>query len=80
VPEPKAFYIDVDVCMNCGLCAEHSPFDAIKMDHDYEIAAYNLNENIYDLEKLLKPQSYYASIRPVNYAREEAAKASASAA
>jgi NADH-quinone oxidoreductase subunit I len=71
VPQPKAFYIDVDVCMNCGLCAEYCPFDAIKMDHDYEIAVYNRTENIYGLEKLLKPASYYAGIRPVNFAREE---------
>ncbi len=31
--------------------------------------------NIYDKEKLSKPASYYASIRPVNFAREEAARA-----
>jgi NADH-quinone oxidoreductase subunit I len=36
VPEPAEFYIDVDICMNCGFCAEYCPFDAIKMDHDYE--------------------------------------------
>jgi NADH-quinone oxidoreductase subunit I len=72
VPEPAEFYIDVDICMNCGLCAEYCPFDAIKLDHDYEIAVYDrLSENIYDMEKLAKPLSYYASIRPINYAREE---------
>lgn len=73
VPAPAEFYIDVDICMNCGSCAEYCPFDAIKMDHDYEIATYNRQrENIYDIEKLSKPASYYASIRPTNYAREEA--------
>lgn len=75
VPSPAEFYIDVDICMNCGLCAEYCPFDAIKMDHDYEIASYNrLKDNIYDLERLSHPLSYYASIRPVNFAREEAAR------
>ena len=75
VPSPAEFYIDVDICMNCGLCAEYCPFDAIKMDHDYEIASYNRHrDNIYDINKLSKPVSYYAKIRPTNYAREEAAR------
>jgi NADH-quinone oxidoreductase subunit I len=75
VPAPAEFAIDVDICMNCGLCAEYCPFDAIKMDHDYEIASYERHsENIYHLEKLSKPVSYYAEIRPTNYAREEAAR------
>jgi NADH-quinone oxidoreductase subunit I len=75
VPAPAEFYIDVDICMNCGLCAEYCPFDAIKMDHDYEIASYDrLKDNIYDLERLSRPLTYYASIRPANYTREEAAR------
>ena len=81
IPEPEEFYIDVDICMNCGFCAEYCPFDAIKMDHDYEISVYNRHEkNIYNKEKLSKPVSYYASIRPTNYEREEAARAEAEAA
>jgi NADH-quinone oxidoreductase subunit I len=76
VPAPKEFYIDIDICMNCGLCAEFCPFDAIKMDHDYEIASYDrTSAHIWNKEKLDKPVSYYASIRPTNYAREEAARA-----
>ncbi len=81
IPEPKDFFIDVDICMNCGFCAEYCPFDAIKMDHDYELAVYDRHSsNIYDKEKLSKPVSYYAEIRPTNYAREEAARAEAEAA
>lgn len=81
IPEPEEFYIDVDICMNCGFCAEYCPFDAIKMDHDYELSVYDrLEHNIYDKEKLSKPVSYYAEIRPTNYAREEAARAEAEAA
>jgi NADH-quinone oxidoreductase subunit I len=81
IPEPAEFYIDIDLCMNCGLCAEFCPFDAIKMDHDYELATWDrLRDNIYDREKLLKPASYYASIRPANFAREEAARAEKEAA
>jgi NADH-quinone oxidoreductase subunit I len=81
VPEPKEFFIDTDICMNCGFCAEYCPFDAIKMDHDYELALYERHENsIYNKEKLSKPVSYYANIRPANFAREEAARAEAEAA
>ncbi len=72
IPEPSEFYIDADICMNCGFCAEYCPFDAIKMDHDFEIASFT--RNIYNMEKLLKPASYYASIRPRNAALEEEAR------
>ncbi|MCC6298521.1 MAG: 4Fe-4S binding protein [Anaerolineales bacterium] len=72
IPEPTEFYIDADICMNCGYCAEYCPFDAIKMDHDFEIASYS--RNVYNMELLLKSSEYYKSIRPLNYAREEAAR------
>ncbi len=76
-PKPKAaeFYIDIDVCMNCGLCAEFCPFDAIKMDNDYELAGYERHVNhVYDLDTLLKSTTYYESIKPTDYAAEEAAR------
>ena len=80
IPVPAEFYIDADICMNCGFCAEYCPFDAIIMDHDYEIASYQ--RNVFNLEQLLKPASYYENIRPINYQRnvderraKEAAKA-----
>jgi NADH-quinone oxidoreductase subunit I len=81
IPTPREFFIDVDICMNCGLCAEYCPFDAIKMDHDYELATFNRHaEHIFNMDHLLKSASYYASIRPTNYAREEAARAEKEAA
>jgi NADH-quinone oxidoreductase subunit I len=80
IPAPAEFYIDIDICMNCGSCAEYCPFDAIKMDHDYEQAVYDRKYTLYDKEKLLKPVSYYASIRPVNYEQEEKARKEAEAA
>ena len=70
IPEPTEFYIDADICMNCGFCAEYCPFDAIIMDHDFDIAS--THRNVYNMEKLLKPASYYKSIRPENYERNEA--------
>lgn len=81
IPEPTEFYIDTDICMNCGLCAEFCPFDAIKMDHVFELSVYDRHtHNIFDKEKLSKPVSYYASIRPRNYQTEETAKAEKEAA
>jgi NADH-quinone oxidoreductase subunit I len=81
VPEPRDFFIDIDICMSCGLCAEFCPFDAIKMDHDYEIASYDrFGRHIFNKERLSRPVSYYASIRPTNYALEEAARAEKEAA
>jgi len=73
---PAEFAIDIDLCMNCGYCAEYCPFDAIKMDHDFELAGYERMEaNIHLKDRLLKPASYYAEIRPLNYALEQKAKA-----
>lgn len=72
IPQPEAFYIDIDICMNCGYCAEFCPFDAIKMDHDYELASYDrTRSHIYDKQKLSKEQRYWYSIAPTR-ATEEA--------
>ena len=72
IPDPAEFYVDADICMNCGLCAEYCPFDAIKMDHEIDISSYE--RNVHNMERLLKPASYYASIRPRNFEREEEAR------
>jgi NADH-quinone oxidoreductase subunit I len=81
VKTPASFDIDIDLCMNCGYCAEYCPFDAIKMDHDYELATYERMEaNVHNIDVLLKPDSYYASIRPTYFAAEQKAKEEAAAA
>jgi NADH-quinone oxidoreductase subunit I len=78
IPQPAEFYIDTDICMNCGYCAEFCPFDAIKMDHDYELADYSREVNhIHDIYRLTKPVSYYASIRPTWNAQEAATRQAA---
>ena len=77
VPEPEAFFIDVDICMNCGFCAEFCPFDAIKMDHDYELADYDrTGTHIYDKDKLSKPFSYWRRIAPTTAWEEAVARGS----
>ncbi|MFN2149181.1 MAG: hypothetical protein ACK2T2_12380, partial [Anaerolineales bacterium] len=61
--------------------AEYCPFDAIKMDHDYELASYDrFKHHIFNKERLSKPATYYAQIRPTNYQREERARAEKEAA
>ena len=76
VPQPREFHIDIDICMNCGFCAEYCPFDAIKMDHNFELSSFDrTTKHIFDKERLSRPVEYYASIRPANYAREEAVRA-----
>ena len=75
VPEPQAFFIDIDICMNCGYCAEFCPFDAIKMDHDYELASYDRTQNhIFDKDKLSKPFSYWKTIAPTTATEEAEAR------
>jgi NADH-quinone oxidoreductase subunit I len=74
IPDPAEYYIDINICMNCGFCAEYCPFDAIKMDHNYELSTYDRSNDIYDKAKLGRPVSYYATIRPINFQREEAAR------
>jgi len=75
IPEPEAFYIDIDICMNCGFCAEFCPFDAIKMDHDYELASYDrTSKHIYDKQKLSKEFRYWNSIAPTTAYEEMEAR------
>jgi NADH-quinone oxidoreductase subunit I len=75
-PEPEEFYIDVSVCMSCGFCAEYCPFDAIKMDHVFELSDFERHDTlVYDLKDLTKTTDYYAETHPIAWAEEQAAKA-----
>jgi len=63
------------VCMSCGYCAEYCPFDAIKMDQEYEILVFDRErELILDMDRLLKPVDYHARLHPTDFAREQAAR------
>ena len=76
ITQPAEFFIDTTICMNCGLCAEFCPFDAIKMNNDYEIAAQQrMPSLVFDLKELRVPTTYYARIKPTDWADEEAARA-----
>ena len=72
VPEPVEFYIDIDICMNCGYCVEYCPFDAIIMDHVYELASFDRHANhIFNKERLSRDAEYYQEIRPRNYQMQD---------
>ena len=63
-----------DACSGCGYCTEFCPFGAIKMDNNYEIAAYKRDgdEFLWDLERLMKPLEHHAEIHPTAYEAEQA--------
>ena len=69
---PEEYYIDMDVCMNCGMCSEYCPFDAIKMDHNFELSNYERHQtHIYSLQDLLVSSEFYAKTHPDAYASPE---------
>jgi NADH-quinone oxidoreductase subunit I len=75
VARPAEFYIDAAVCMSCSFCTEFCPFDAIKMNHDFELAAYDrYPQLVYDKAELTVPVEYYAALWPSQYAEEEAVR------
>ena len=75
VARPAEFYIDAAVCMSCSFCCEFCPFDAIKMNHDFELAVYDrYPQLVYDKAELTVPVEYYAALWPTQYAAEEEAR------
>jgi NADH-quinone oxidoreductase subunit I len=76
-PKPKVteFFIDMDICMNCGFCSEFCPFDAIKMDHQFELSNYERKKShVYNLQDLLVSTEYYSQTHPRSWAKELAVK------
>lgn len=76
VTRPAEFYIDAAVCMSCSFCVEFCPFDAIKMNHDYELAVFDrYPQLVYDMAELTVPLEYYAALWPEQYAVEQVKRA-----
>jgi NADH-quinone oxidoreductase subunit I len=65
VRHPKLFDIDISVCMSCQICVEVCPFDAIKMDVQFELSKHGrFNELLLHKQDLAKPNVYYRRIHP----------------
>ena len=72
VSAPADFFIDMDVCMNCGLCAEYCPFDAIKMDQNFELANHERHQShVFGLQDLLVSSGYYEETHPEAWSSSE---------
>jgi NADH-quinone oxidoreductase subunit I/electron transport complex protein RnfC len=68
VPAIEEFLLEYDACMSCGLCAEVCPFDAIKMDHEFELSTEVHGGLTIDRAGLARPISYYARLAPTFWA------------
>lgn len=75
VARPAEYFLDASVCMSCNYCVEFCPFDAIKMNHDVELAVFErYPQLVYNKAELTVPIEYYAALWPNRYAQEEEAR------
>src|SRR5438034_4644402 len=66
---PAIFDIDTSVCMSCQICVEVCPFEAIKMDTEYELSTDDrFGGLLVDKNKLAKSNEYYHKIHPTEAA------------
>ncbi len=71
--QPKVFDIDTSVCMSCQICVEVCPFDAIKMDIQYELSTGDRFEGLLVRKpQLAKSNDYYRKIHPAEAAEVDA--------
>ena len=71
--QPKVFDIDISICMSCQICVEVCPFDAIKMDVEYELStADRFGALLLRKEQLAKSSDYYRKIHPAEAAEVDA--------
>jgi NADH-quinone oxidoreductase subunit I len=71
--QPKVFDIDTSVCMSCQICVEVCPFDAIKMDVEYELSTSDrFGALLLRKEQLAKSNEYYRKIHPAEAAEVDA--------
>ena len=71
--QPKTFDIDISVCMSCQICVEVCPFDAIKMDVEYELSTGDrFGALLQRKEQLAKSNDYYRKIHPTEAAEVDA--------
>ncbi len=71
--QPIIFDIDLSVCMSCQICVEVCPFDAIKMDVEYELSTSDRFAGLLQHKQdLAKPNQYYHRIHPTEAAEVDA--------
>jgi len=62
---PATFDIDISVCMSCQICAEVCPFDAIKMNTEFELSTDDrFGGLLLRKEQLARSNEYYRKIHP----------------
>src|SRR5215475_8964545 len=62
---PAVFDIDLSVCMSCQICVEVCPFEAIKMDTEYELSTDDrFGGLLVNRQQLAKSNQYYHKIHP----------------
>src|SRR5215212_4461659 len=60
---PATFDIDISVCMSCQICVEVCPFDAIKMDTEFELSTDDrFGGLLFNKFKLAKSNEHYHKI------------------
>jgi NADH-quinone oxidoreductase subunit I len=71
--QPKVFDIDLSVCMSCQICVEVCPFDAIKMDVEYELSTGDrFGGLLVRKRQLAKTNEYFHEIHPTEAAEVDA--------
>ena len=59
------FDIDISVCMSCQICVEVCPFDAIKMDTEFELSTNDrFGGLLANRDQLAKSNAHYNRIHP----------------
>ena len=70
---PATFDIDISVCMSCQICVEVCPFEAIKMDTEFELSNTDrFGALLLDKHQLAKSNEHYRQIHPTDAAESDA--------
>jgi NADH-quinone oxidoreductase subunit I len=70
---PARFDIDISVCMSWQICVEVCPFEAIKMDTEFELATTDrFGGLLLDREELSKSNEHFHKIHPTEAAEVDA--------
>src|SRR2546422_9004507 len=74
---PAVFDIDISVCMSCQICVEVCPFEAIKMDNEFELSNTDrFGGLLFDKHQLARSNDYYRRIHPTEATEVDARLAS----